>query len=1340
MKSWSRKAVATFGTLVVGAALLVTGGTAANAASDWEEYGSPNENWRITRTIVATSPKVGDVVTVKAEIQRRYAVANLYRYKDLHPACLTYVPGSAKLDGQAFTPEVVPDDSSMPGMGYVRWSGDVAIWALGSSWQSTKTFTIDYRVTSSCVRETNLPSTAHVSGTLGGDQNFAPSAFNGGPSIQVQKDATSIGLTAAPSSAVVDQAVTFTANTTGIGDGQTVTIGGDGTGVGSATVSGNKATFTRSFGSTGTKNVSVSYAGSSIAHPAGPATATVEISRIPSTIVLEVGTPTHIGTAVPLIATTTGIPDGQDIEFFVGGVKQQDTAKVEGGKATFTGWVPATADDYTVYARYAGSSTVNEATSGNVGVTVTDPTQLTSTSLAVDPAPVPGVASTLTATVTDGKDGDTVEFALNGQPLVPTATLDNGVAGIQWTPTPGQANQPYSLTARYVGSPGYAASTSSPVTGTVGLVQTTVSLVGAPSTATVGTPVELAATVTGGAAGQPITFRNGGNVLCTVSLSASGTVKCPWTPQATGVYEVTAHYPGTATTSEASSASATTVTVGAKQSSITLTGPASARVGEVVTLTAGVTGIADGEDVTFQIEGESDRTAQVAGGQATLQWTPSTTGTRQLRAVYAGSGTVSGSQSNAISVAVGPAQTQTAAVAASANPVTGAPVTLSTTVTGGREGVAVAFRDAGGTTLCSATLRADGTVSCEWIPDTIGNVAVTAHYAGNDVTEESSSPSATTVTVGQGVVSAPSDLVVAPLNPDADDVVTVSGTAPRGSVVTVFTPNFAQQCEATVSAQGTFSCDLGALPIGTNSISAVAEMNGESSQPTSTTVTVVKVAPTLALTGPASVRPGQAATLQLATTGIADAQKVDILVDGALHGQATVTGGTATYPWTPAVAGSYTVRARYAGSGSVEGGMSNPLTITVDALFTSTSNVVASPSAVPVGGTVRLSATVTGGTQGATVQFRNGATVLCPATVQGDGTASCDWVTTAVGSVDVVAHYLGEPGVTNASSSGQATRIEVGKAATSTSGVTAGPAATVGVAVPLTATVTGGVKDVTVEFRNGTATLCTGALPAGGTVSCDWTPTAPGPVSVTAHYLGDASTAASNSATGTAVTVAPAPDTEAPAAPTGITIQPQPATAGQTVTVTGTAEAGSTVSVMVDGTKVCDATATGGTFSCSFQVTEQMDGKSVTATATDAANNTSGAADGGTLRVDPAAVEPTVPTITVTPAQPVAGEKVQIEVTGDAGEVVVVTNGDAEICRVTLGQDGTATCEWTPNAAGQVTLKVTAGDQTVEETVTVRPADDGGDDDDDAGMGSLGSLFGGAGGTGSSGSLSSLGG
>lgn len=190
------------------------------------------------------------------------------------------------------------------------------------------------------------------------------------------------------------------------------------------------------------------------------------------------------------------------------------------------------------------------------------------------------------------------------------------------------------------------------------------------------------------------------------------------------------------------------------------------------------------------------------------------------------------------------------------------------------------------------------------------------------------------------------------------------------------------------------------------------------------------------------------------------------------------------------------------------------------------------------------------------------------------------------------------------------------------------------------------------------------------------------------------------------------------------------------MTVAGDAEDGSTVRVMVGGQQVCETPATGGAFTCEFTATEEMDGQPITVTATDAAGNTSYEASSGTMQVD-GVVDPAKPTITLKPAEPVAGEPVQIEVTGDEGDEVVVKLGTTEVCRTIVGADGTATCEWKPAAEGEVTLRATVGDQTVEKTVTVRPADS---DDDNAGsgsldMGSLQTIIGGS--SGSSGSLGS---
>ena len=313
------------------------------------------------------------------------------------------------------------------------------------------------------------------------------------------------------------------------------------------------------------------------------------------------------------------------------------------------------------------------------------------------------------------------------------------------------------------------------------------------------------------------------------------------------------------------------------------------------------------------------------------------------------------------------------------------------------------------------------------------------------------------------------------------------------------------------------------------------------------------------------------------------------------------------------------------------------------------------------------------------------------------------------------------------------------KRETTTSAVTADPnPANTSTGTILSATVIGGAQGVPVEFRNGATVLCTGTVGADGKASCPWVPSTTNTVNVTAHFPGNSTTNVSSSPSATQVAVN---DTTAPVVPSGVVVSPQPAVDGDQVTVSGSAEAGSEVSVMVGGVEVCSATATvAGTFECVFTASESQDGLPVSVTATDAAGNTSQPGSGGTLEVDEAPV-PTDPSVEITPNPPVEGQETEIEVVGDEGDEVVVTIGDEEICRVTIGADGTATCTWTPGAPGETEVVIEVGDsEPIVDTVDVAPADETGT----VPGGSLGSLLGGSlggdnGGGGSLGSLGSLG-
>lgn len=171
-------------------------------------------------------------------------------------------------------------------------------------------------------------------------------------------------------------------------------------------------------------------------------------------------------------------------------------------------------------------------------------------------------------------------------------------------------------------------------------------------------------------------------------------------------------------------------------------------------------------------------------------------------------------------------------------------------------------------------------------------------------------------------------------------------------------------------------------------------------------------------------------------------------------------------------------------------------------------------------------------------------------------------------------------------------------------------------------------------------------------------------------------------------------DTTAPSAPVVSTPADGSRTNDTTPEYTGTAEAGSTVTVYVDGVAVGTTTADGTTGAWTLTPTVALsEGQhTVEATATDAAGNTSVASDGNTFTVDVTA--PAAPVIT----SPLAGASTSptpvITGTAEPGSTVTVYDG-ATVIGTALA-DGT-TGEWTltpgtPLAAGPHTLTATATD------------------------------------------------
>ncbi|MFC9787390.1 Ig-like domain repeat protein [Rhodococcus sp. NPDC127528] len=198
------------------------------------------------------------------------------------------------------------------------------------------------------------------------------------------------------------------------------------------------------------------------------------------------------------------------------------------------------ADALTTGMSYLGSRGAGTYTSKGPLVTVAKNT--TTTSLAAVGGATAGQASTLTATVTGGAPGDTVEF-YDGATKIGTGTLAaNGTATATWTPElPGS----HGLSAKYLVTPAANASLSGVQYVQVAPSGSTHTTTLAPvAGATVGTATTLTATVAPGNAGGTVEFKDGATVIGTAALGPDGTATQAWTPTAAGDRTITATYNG----------------------------------------------------------------------------------------------------------------------------------------------------------------------------------------------------------------------------------------------------------------------------------------------------------------------------------------------------------------------------------------------------------------------------------------------------------------------------------------------------------------------------------------------------------------------------------------------------------------------------------------------------------------------------------------------------------------------------------------------------------------------------------------------------------------------------
>lgn len=297
-------------------------------------------------------------------------------------------------------------------------------------------------------------------------------------------------------------------------------------------------------------------------------------------------------------------------------------------------------------------------------------------------------------------------------------------------------------------------------------------------------------------------------------------------------------------------------------------------------------------------------------------------------------------------------------------------------------------------------------------------------------------------------------------------------------------------------------------------------------------------------------------------------------VDGADAGSGVTDAGgaaTASFPVPAAMAaGGHTIDALFERTVNLNRSLGSG-TLTVSPMGTST---VVPDIAGAVGQTVRLKAVVArtangAGVSGAKVTIKlNGTTVGTP-TTDASGLASVSYTIPdgATGAHAIAATYGGDAAHTGSSGSGTLT---VGKADTTL--LVANLSSVPGGAVTLSATLSrssdgGMLSGKTVTFKNGSTVIGTGTTNAAGVATKSYTVpstfTAPGSITITASFAGDANNSAS-SGTGT-ISVR---------RKTAITTANASGSVGTAVVLKGTLKAGSaaisgaTITFTVDGASV----------------------------------------------------------------------------------------------------------------------------------------------------------------------------
>src|SRR5438309_1777811 len=562
--------------------------------------------------------------------------------------------------------------------------------------------------------------------------------------------------------------------------------------------------------------------------------------------------------------------------------------------------------------------------------------------------------------------------------------------------------------------------------------------------------------------------------------------------------------------------------------------------GQAVTLTATVAPVLTDPlvptgSVTFKDGATTLGTVALVNGSASLVTSTLAAGSHSLTASYGGSLEFAVSTSAVRTQTVNPGQTTTTLTSTPNPSLAGQTVTLSTTVTAVAPAVGVptgtvTFRD-GAAALGTVTL-VNGNASLNVSTLTVGSHSLTAVYNASPNFLGSTSPTVTHVVHSPTTTSLSSTPNPSVIGQAVTLTATVSPVPPAvGTPTGTVTFNDGTTSLGVVTlVNGSASLTVSTFAVGSHSLTAAYSGGRNSQASTSAAVTQAVNLPHTSTSLSSTPNPsatGQAVTLTATVSPVPPATGVPTgtvtFRDGA-NSLSTVTlvNGSASLTISTLALGSHSLTAVYSGSATF-GASTSPVVnqvVNAPAAAATSTTINSTPNPSSLGQTVTLSATVTSGAgvPTGTVTFRDGATALGTVTLV-NGSASLDVTTLVVGSHSLTAAFNGNATFAASTSAVRTQTVNAGNSSTS---LTSSPnPSTVGQTVTLSSTVSAvapatGVPTGTVTFRDGATSLGVVTL-VNGSASLSISTLAAGSHSLTAVYSGDASFAASTSATVTQI-------------------------------------------------------------------------------------------------------------------------------------------------------------------------------------------------------------------------------